>query len=722
MAAPGPPVAGTFAAAQSGTVSPTLPAGIVADEVVIVCALSHNPNGPTTALGWPAGYTEIFQDDVFDSGGTKLGRAGAAWHRATGAESGTINVTRDGDTGTDTLFPCMVWRVTGCKTTGNPYDVVQRNSPNPGGSATLDFPSITTLVADALIMSIGMVGGSNTSYGTPASWTTGSSNGSNSGTDGTIDMDYRAPGATGSYDPASPTITVDADTAWETFQISLIPPGTATDYTDSQTVAVALVPSGGDGLEHVDSGTEPFKLTPSGTDTLTLPGITDAATVVLALVPSGAELRHDYPLPGTLRGLMAMYVSELPEAIDAATVTIKFTPSSVDVAALSTVGSVYFDLAPSGDEFTNQAPPPTVPQITTFDFEPPSDGFIDWKLIHLNNQLQAIGEVTPYGLEWAIYHDRAGYVNYEINQDHRLCDPVFTKPKVTFFELYRGNLKLLAGPHSEVDSVLGETSIKVAGQSWEWYFENRFWPFNPDNIDQYAFTKAGVDIYLIVDEMLDTILAQPYSIPFTYSFGTLGSTMNFKIELGDTENFMEKLNTIREREPGFDMRISPDREITLHSPRIDVASGYRLEQGTNVLEMDYRNSGHQGTELLGYAQTPEGKVGYKINDLLNIPDRRLWEHRIDYGQLASKTELIAKMTRDFEHMRVPLRELSVKVQPREFENIWSEVKPGYTVWCQGETPYEPVDGEFRCIGMQGVVTEGGSEEITITFDDDTLEF
>jgi hypothetical protein len=419
---------------------------------------------------------------------------------------------------------------------------------------------------------------------------------------------------------------------------------------------------------------------------------------------------------------MALYVSELPIAIDAATVTLKFTPSSTDIQLINDVNTARLSFTLSADEFTSQAPPPEPPQITEFDFEPPTDGYIDWKLVHLNNALQAIGEVTPAALEWAIYHDRAGYVNYEINADHRLANPIFTKPKVTFFELYRGDLKLLAGPHTELQVTLGSDTIPVAGQGWEFYFESRFWPFNPDNLDQYPFKKDAVDIYLIVDELLDTVLAQPYSIPFTYSFGTMGTTTSYKIDIADSESILQKLQDLGDREPGFDLSISPDREITLHSPRIGIDSGYRLEQGTNVLEMDYVDTGHQGVQLTGIAQTPDGKVGIVMNDLLNIADRRLWEVRKDYGKLANKAELQSKMDRDFEKMRTPLKQLTVKVTPREFENIWAEIKPGDTCWIYGETNYEPVDDQFRCIGMQGTITEGATEEITMTFDDKSLEF
>src|SRR5262245_3174201 len=123
MAAPGPPVAGTFSAVQSATATPTLPSGVVANEVVLVAVLSHNPVSPATGFTWPSGYTQIRADDVFDSTGTKIGMSGMAWHRATGSESGTINIGRDGDTGTDTIFVTQCWRITGCKTTGDPFAV-----------------------------------------------------------------------------------------------------------------------------------------------------------------------------------------------------------------------------------------------------------------------------------------------------------------------------------------------------------------------------------------------------------------------------------------------------------------------------------------------------------------------------------------------------------------------------------------------------------------------
>jgi hypothetical protein len=222
MAAPGPPVAGSVSTlSTTATCAPTLPA-VVANDVVFVWTVSHNPVSPTTTFTWPANYTQAFAVDIFDASSVKLGMIGGGWHRATGSESGSITITRDGDTGNDTAFMANCCRIPGCILSGTPFETPVTN--NPAASTTGNFPAVTTTAAETCIITGILKGGLSGNYATPTNWTALASNQSTSGTDVGMDVDYRQVTSAGTYDPANVTLTTDADTAWGAFQIAFIPP------------------------------------------------------------------------------------------------------------------------------------------------------------------------------------------------------------------------------------------------------------------------------------------------------------------------------------------------------------------------------------------------------------------------------------------------------------------------------------------------------------------
>lgn len=220
----------------------TLPATIALNEIILLWAIAQNTGSPNSSFGWPSGFAQIIGAQILNSGGTHIGYGALGWKRATGSEDGTVVAITRSAGGAGTVFYASAFCVGGAITTGNPYEVAGggatgpvENSPN--ASTTGDFPSLTTLSSDPFILSGIMKGGLNGNYGTPTNWTVISSNGTTSGSDAASDWDYRAPAASGSYDPASATLTTDADTGWVAIQVALIPPSGGTPQLLAATLA-----------------------------------------------------------------------------------------------------------------------------------------------------------------------------------------------------------------------------------------------------------------------------------------------------------------------------------------------------------------------------------------------------------------------------------------------------------------------------------------------------
>lgn len=222
MAAPTVGTGGTAGAATGGACSPTLPAGIAADDIVICWFIQcHDGSGAgatASSITWPAGYTEGRSIAIKDAAGVSRGRAGWAWKRTTGADSGTILITPvGGSSGVESSSIANCVAVRGCRTSGNPYATDTANNPNY--SATVDWPAVTTTGPNDTLLIL-FLHGMNVNIGTPASYTVVLSNATTQGKNSAADADKRENVAAGTYDPANATVGANDGTGWATFQIA----------------------------------------------------------------------------------------------------------------------------------------------------------------------------------------------------------------------------------------------------------------------------------------------------------------------------------------------------------------------------------------------------------------------------------------------------------------------------------------------------------------------
>ena len=61
-------------------------------------------------------------------------------------------------------------------------------------------------------------------------------------------------------------------------------------------------------------------------------------------------------------------------------------------------------------------------------------------------------------------------------------------------------------------------------------------------------------------------MGRPNSLPITESLSAVGYTINFPISMGSTETVLSLIDGLSEYFPGFDYRVSYDREFTMWSP------------------------------------------------------------------------------------------------------------------------------------------------------------
>lgn len=200
-----------------------LPASIAADELLLV--LFRTADGG--AVGWPAGWSEMFEDST-DSDDT----IAMAWRKADGAEGATITL----DTPGNGKFAAIAWRISGADDpTVQPPEFATLvtgagTTPDPGSL------SPTGGAKDYLWLWCGGWAGEQTSP--PASTPTNYANalGASSGTAGVTATNCRVASAdrelnAASEDPGSWTITASGSGGWTATVVAVHPVGASPDRT-----------------------------------------------------------------------------------------------------------------------------------------------------------------------------------------------------------------------------------------------------------------------------------------------------------------------------------------------------------------------------------------------------------------------------------------------------------------------------------------------------------
>ena len=231
---------GTAAAGVLTSISPSYPPGVAADDMIFMLVINNQPNG-IGAIATPAGFAEAAQGRYSNSSSIDRGTAAIFWQRALGGESGTVSVTRTGDTGADGVFFAQMYRVSGAVLTGNPWDAV---TPRYGpGNATITWDAVTVSGAERTLLAFA-VQADNIFAGTPAGYAaTVTGDATTAGTDAVLQLFDNANVSSDGVVTSTGGVTA----GWTTFHVSLRPQADATSYTNGAEAALNFSACGGTG-------------------------------------------------------------------------------------------------------------------------------------------------------------------------------------------------------------------------------------------------------------------------------------------------------------------------------------------------------------------------------------------------------------------------------------------------------------------------------------------
>jgi hypothetical protein len=109
---------GTHTNSFSSTISVPVPTGVVADDIIVIPIFIDNNPAALTSL--PSGFAHVSGSptSVLPSGGSPNHNLAIVWKRATGNDTGTYDFTLS----TATYRATSAIRITGCITSGSPWD------------------------------------------------------------------------------------------------------------------------------------------------------------------------------------------------------------------------------------------------------------------------------------------------------------------------------------------------------------------------------------------------------------------------------------------------------------------------------------------------------------------------------------------------------------------------------------------------------------------------
>jgi hypothetical protein len=131
----------TYAFIPTGEFSIAVPAGVQADDIVIlVCTVDYLAHVYTGF--WPAGFTQLYDSDLTLDGQS----IGIAWKRLTGADSGSYTFGAVGN-----QYVCMATAFRGRDTGNPPVGVETLNNDSNVNPVSIIAPTITALQCDDLL-------------------------------------------------------------------------------------------------------------------------------------------------------------------------------------------------------------------------------------------------------------------------------------------------------------------------------------------------------------------------------------------------------------------------------------------------------------------------------------------------------------------------------------------------------------------------------------------
>lgn len=338
-----------------------------------------------------------------------------------------------------------------------------------------------------------------------------------------------------------------------------------------------------------------------------------------------------------------------------------------------------------------------------------------WKVVFKDTAGRIIGDATPETPEFTFSRVNIPTLNFGLSLASSIAKKSYLKPKYTDFELWRGSDIVLDGILTEIGrNDLNEAGIEIACQGYLYYFENRYWPFDPAAPTASNRLWAQVDVFTIIEQILDVVCEHPNSLKLIYNNGLSNIFINYKIETADNQNIYEKIRDLSNQQPGFDIWMNPGKRFMMSLDR-GISSSFTFEEGVNLHEVSYKYQGIKANRVIGLGAGTASKLSIIREDVFSQRVGRLYEEFIDFGNVTN-TDYLRNLTQArLEKDSVDVELLSVTIIPRENENIMRQIAPGDTVTVIVDLGFTQVNQNPKIDNITGSVTLSGDESYRVEF-------
>lgn len=343
----------------------------------------------------------------------------------------------------------------------------------------------------------------------------------------------------------------------------------------------------------------------------------------------------------------------------------------------------------------------------------------DWKVTHYDHAGNALGESFPNDLHFDLYLDKVGDIQYSLDASLTLAQGPNCRAYYTDYILQRGTRNIQAGMHTGIS--LGEpesNAIEVSGLDWLHYFEKCFWPFDPTNPTGGLYLQAGRDVALVVKDLLDTILAQTNRLTFAYVLAAVGQLTDYRIDVADSTDLLQRILTLAQTKPGFDFDVSPDltRTFRIYAPKKGTTRDYVFSDDNSIITA-YTNVGPKATHTLNLATSSSGgQLGVNLDSANQAATRRL-DGEEQFDNVLNVAQLTTYANGQLDRDSTDQITFTVKHVPLPDEDFWSQVDIGDTCQCYFRLINSDIINDFyRVVGISCDPDEEGGEEISVTFD------
>lgn len=306
-------------------------------------------------------------------------------------------------------------------------------------------------------------------------------------------------------------------------------------------------------------------------------------------------------------------------------------------------------------------------------------------------------------------------------------------------------IKIMGGPITATNMAKGRDFVKISGKDWMHYLERRQVPFNPFRPMDYRFGPTVTstippvnmsyqvpnrDVARIIDDVLTVIFDRPHSLPITWTLSNISIAINFALTQGDTSTALSIIDGVSEYWPGFDYRVSYDREFVMWSPYRfgdpdttaddgpsggNIAYAFGDYYGHPVVDVDYTNTGPQSTHLFG---TGAGTGASQLGSSLGASDIQTGYWRLDgavsFGDQAKTQAIVDKRTRkEFIFGAQEVHEINLTVDPQSVPDFWNTIRPGFAIWLREDLQMHEINSAQRIVSMERTVDNEYNEQVVL---------